>query len=462
MSTEVTTSAEAVLLGRMIEGDDPDFVDSVVTALSPAAFTTPAHRAVFNAAATLARDGNPVDLPALADRMEKVGSLAESGGPGMLASLTSTSLSAAASAPQLYLTAMADAERMRRLRDGLGALLARSQDGQISTADDLHTQVAALFSEDVPTVSALTPMRERMTTLYETLQRRAESDGSLDGVPTGWKDLDGGPDSMAILQGLKPGWLTILGARPGTGKTTAVVDWVRAACAAGKGVVLFSLEQPAAEITEQLVIAECANINRAKFKDPNELSEAAWDKVSEAMARVASWPLIIDGSARTLPQMRRVAAEASRTLQADGYSLDLAVQDFIQLTEAAPDQTHLSPHHRISAVANGFKAMAKDMGLSFVAAAQLGRESANEDRMPRLTDLKESGSLEEAADVVIMLHRPYAADAGNTTATPDQMQALVSKFRHGRAGGLVSRSFLGEFARTSEPMPIARAEPPAR
>lgn len=459
MSTEVTRNAEAVLLGRILEGDDPDFVDSAVTALSPAAFGRAGHRAVFTAAAGLAREGLPVDIPAVADRMESAGSLTEAGGTSMLAALTSTSLSAAASAPQTYLSAMADAERKRRLVDGLGNLLAQAQDGRIASADELNSRVSALFAEDAPTVSTLVPMQERVSELHTTLQQRAENAGGFDGVPTGWKDLDGGPDSMAILQGLKPGWLTIIGARPGSGKTTAVVDWIRAACAAGKGVVLFSLEQTAAEITEQLVVAECANINRAKLKDPNQLSDVAWDKVSEAMARVASWPLIIDGTARTLPQMRRVAAEARKWLRADGYDLDLVAQDYIQLADPAPDQTHLSKHHLISAIANGFKAMAKDMTVSCVVAAQLGRESANDERMPRLTDLKESGSLEESADVVVMLHRPYAADAGNTTATPDHMQALVAKFRHGRAGGVVSRSFLGEFARTSEPLPIVRSAP---
>src|SRR5699024_4575079 len=157
-------------------------------------------------------------------------------------------------APRLHLTALADVERTRRLHDGLANLLAQAQDGRLGSADELQARITDLFDATAPALSSLVPMPDRVSELQATMQRRLDAGDGFDGVPTGWKDLDGGKDSMAILRGLKPGWLVLLAARPGSGKTTSLIDWVRAACAAGKGVVLFSLEQPADELTEQIVV----------------------------------------------------------------------------------------------------------------------------------------------------------------------------------------------------------------
>lgn len=257
---------------------------------------------------------------------------------------------------------------------------------------------------------------------------------------------------MALVKGLKDGRLTVLAARPGTGKTTAIIDWVRAACDSGAGVVLFSLEQPAEEITELLVVAECGNMHRNKLQNPTELTDLGWDKVSEAMARVASWHLVIDDTARTLPQMRRVAAAARTKFQAEGTDLRIVFEDYIQLTEAGDQQqASLNQAQRLSEIANGFKAMAKDMSIAVVVAAQFNRGPTEGDRPPKLSDMKGSGGLEEAADLVIGLHRPYAIDPQGSSETPDDLHVLILKHRQGRAGGILSRSFLGEFARTSEP-----------
>ncbi|KZF17915.1 MULTISPECIES: replicative DNA helicase [Rhodococcus] len=450
---ENNSAAEQVLLGRLLEGDDEAFVASTVSALSPHAFSTDKHKAVFAAISTLVSTGHPVDLTSVVTELRRRDQLDVAGGPSGLSAMTHASLSASARAPQLHLEAMAGREQLRRLESEMELALDLIRDGQLSSVDEARSRLAKLFDAQSFQSTTLPDIRSQIEELKHSLDVRLVNgvDG-IDGVPTGWRDLDGGKDSMALVKGLKDGRLTVLAARPGTGKTTAIIDWVRAACDSGAGVVLFSLEQPAEEITELLVVAECGNMHRNKLQNPTELTDLGWDKVSEAMARVASWHLVIDDTARTLPQMRRVAAAARTKFQAEGTDLRIVFEDYIQLTEAGDQQqASLNQAQRLSEIANGFKAMAKDMSIAVVVAAQFNRGPTEGDRPPKLSDMKGSGGLEEAADLVIGLHRPYAIDPQGSSETPDDLHVLILKHRQGRAGGILSRSFLGEFARTSEP-----------
>ncbi|WP_161987451.1 replicative DNA helicase [Prescottella subtropica] len=453
--TEISKVAEQVLLGRLLEGDDDTFLASATSVLTPAAFTSVAHQVVFTAICRLVGDGMPVDLPMVAETLTARGQLTEIGGASTLSAMTTASLSASARAPQQHLEALASREQLGRLQAEMERALDLIRDGQLGSVDEVQARLSTVFDAPSFQSTVLPDIGVQVQDLHTTLQTRLQQGPEgIDGVPTGWADLDGGQDAMGLVKGLKPGWLTILAARPGTGKTTAIVDWVRAACNAGKGVVFFSLEQTAAELTELLVVAECGNLHRDKLQDPAQLSDIAWDKVSEAMANVAAWNLIIDDSSRTLPRMRRVAAAARSKFQANGGDLDVMFEDYIQLTDAAdPQQAAMPRAQQISDIANGFKAMAKDMGISVVAAAQFNRGPTESDRAPRISDMKGSGGLEEAADLVVGLHRPFAVDPHGSTETPDDLTCLMLKHRHGRAGGSFSRTFLGEFARTSEPRP---------
>ncbi|NLU65631.1 hypothetical protein HCA61_25715 [Rhodococcus sp. HNM0563] len=453
--SETIFVAEQVLLGRILEGDDESLLSQTVSALSPAAFATEAHRSVFQVICTLVSENRPVDLPSVAAELTEHNALGQVGGPSALAAMTTTSLSASARAPQQHLEALANREHMQRLATQMEQALDLIRDGHLATIDEVQVRLAGIFDTPSFQAAAVPDIGAQVQELRQELQVRLESGpGALDGVPTGWKDLDGGQDSMALVKGLKPGRLTILGARPGTGKTTAIVDWVRAACESGAGVILFSLEQTAAEITELLVVAECANLHREKLKDPSQLSDLAWDKVSESMARVASWNLVIDDTTRTLPRMRRMTAAARKKFQARGSDLHVMFEDYIQLTEASDAQQASQPRsQQISDIANGFKALSKDMNIHVVAAAQFNRNSADADRPPKSSELKGSGGLEEAADLILALHRPHAVDPQGATETPDELTILGLKSRHGRAGWAFPRTFLGEFARTSEPRP---------
>lgn len=466
MSTRTDSVAELVILGRMLEGTGDDFVSTAVSTIGPHALVEESHRIVFSAIAAVHAAGDPVDMVSVAAELTARGQLAQVGGATALAKLTEASLSSAARAPQLYLGKLADNERMRALQQGLDVLGSRMRDGTTDlTVDEIKAQVDALF--DSPSFQALTlvDIDTQLKALWATLGERRENKTGLGGVPTGWADLDGDPknrDAMALVKGLKPGWLVVLAARPGSGKTTSLIDWIRAAATADCGAVLFTLEMTAAEIVELLVIAECGTIHRDKLKDPNLLSSNGWDMVSEAIARIAKWPLIIDDTSESLPEFRRVAAAARAKFRAEGKDLHIVYEDYVQLTKTPGGRGNVSRSEEVSSFAKGFKKLAKDMMITCVVAAQFNRAAAENDRPPRLNDLKESGALEEDADLVIGLHRPFAVNGAAGGDTPDDMTVLLLKSRHSQGGAQFRRTFLGEFARTSEPLARIPYDSPPR
>ena len=456
MNTRTDSVAELVILGRMLEGSGDDFVSTAVATIGPHALVEENHRLVFSAIAAIHAAGDPVDVVSVAAELNSRGQLSQIGGAAALTRFTEASLASATRAPQLYLGKLADNERMRALQQGLDVLGSRIRDGANAlTVDEVKTQVDALF--DSPSFQALTlvDIDSQLKALWSTLEERRDNPTGLGGVPTGWADLDGDPnnrDAMGIVKGLKPGWLVILAARPGSGKTTSLLDWVRAAASADYGTVLFTLEMTSAEIVELLVVAECATLHRDRLKNPKLLSSNQWDLVSEAIARIASWPLIIDDTTETLPEMRRVAAAAKAKFRAEGKDLHILFEDYIQLTKSPGGRSAgVNRSEEVSSFSKGFKKLAKDLHVAVVAAAQFNRAAA-EGRAPRLDDLKESGALEEDAGLVIALHRPFAVNGAENGDTPDDLLVLLLKYRHGAAGGQFRRTFLGEFARTSEPL----------
>jgi replicative DNA helicase len=455
MSRESVYAAEQVVLGRILEADDSDFVSTAVSTIGPHALSDENHRTIFKAAADLHAAGSLVDLITVAAELSSRDQLAQIGGAAALTRLTEVSLASAARAPQLHLGKLADDERMRSLQRGFDLLATQLRDGRVAGVDELKAQVDAMFDSPSFQVLSLPQIEHQLNDLWSALKHREANETGINGVPTGWADLDGDPnnrDAMGIVKGLMPGWLVVLAARPGTGKTTALIDWVRAAASTNHGTLVFTLEMPATEIVELLVVAECGAIHRDRLKSPKLLTPTSWDRVSEAIATIAQWPLVIDDESRTLSAMRRVAAGARAAFRAVGTDLHIVFEDYIQLTKGSGARGNINRAEEVSSFSKGFKELAKDMRITCVILAQFNRGPAESGRPPRLDDLKESGALEEDADLVIGLHRPFAVAGVDGGDTPDDLHVLILKFRHGPMGASFRRTFLGEFGRTSEPL----------
>lgn len=452
--------SERVVLGTLIDGDT-EFRRTAMPALSAESFIRPDSKAIFHAVATLDRVGDSIDVPTVMQALDEVGQLEGIGGPAAVTRLVTESLTAAV--PRVHLQRVLESTQRRQVHEVMSRMLAAQ-----SAPDRVFDELDALRDVGADVSVTLPDLGEQLEAYQRELQRRRTMDTPLVGVPTGWKDLDGiySPDRGMERSGYLPGGferkhLVMIAARPGVGKTSVIIDFIRTACKAGKGVVFFSNEMPAEEIIELIVCAEVALYKRDKFKFPAEIPPAGWDRIAEVQADVTqNWHLIIDDQASTLADQRRVLAAARMKFRAEGVDLDIAFQDFIQRMRTPGGRGSKAEHEELGDFSKGWKDMAKEFGIAAVVAAQLRRPNGEIERRPRADDLRGSGSLEQDADVIVGLHRPYAVSGEASGQPPSFMEIVMIKVRHGEGGRVFERSFVGELAQTMETTRRILSEPP--
>lgn len=458
---DVSDLSERVVLGTLLDGD-PEFRRSAMPTLSPDSFTSPHFKAIFHAVSTLDRVGDAIDVPTVMQTLDEVGQLAGVGGPAAVTRLVTDSLAAAV--PRVHLQRVIEATQRRQVHEVMSRLLAAR-----ATPDQVFDELDAVRDVGTDVSVTLPDLGDQLADYQQELQRRRQMTTPLVGVPTGWRDLDGvyDPDPDKRRIGYLPGGferkhLVMVAARPGVGKTSVIIDFIRSACKAGKGVVFFSNEMPAQEIIELLVCAEVALYKRDRFKFPDDIPASGWDRIAEVQADITqNWHLIIDDQASTLADQRRVLAAARMKFRAEGVDLDIAFQDFIQRMSTPGGRGSKQQHEELGDFSKGWKDMAKELDIAAVVAAQLNRSSVEVERLPRADDLRGSGSLEQDSDVIIGLHRPYATGGQESGRTASEMQVVMIKVRHGAAGHTFDRAFVGELAQTMEPTRSILQEPPA-
>lgn len=457
MTTSVTTIAEQVVLGALLDGHDEDYLQQAASVLAPGAFDSPAHQRVFQSVCDLFLEGVPVGLGSVHEHLDKSGRLNEVGGYPALTDLMTAVLTEPASAPTTYLAQLGDQFAARK---SAGALRAISEQlGSGLTMDQAREQVETLFAAPSLSAAALPEIADQVAVAHQQFHDARLGKRQALGVPTGWSDLDGAPHlNRQLVGGLRPGWMVLLAARPGVGKTVALCDWVRAAAQSGHGLYVASTEMTATELVNRMVVSLCSTVTLDKYLNkPAELSASQLEQVESAMGQIADWDLIIDDESTDVPAIGRGAAAARARFRSTGGDLHVIYQDYIQLLQDPPGEQSQSPYQRVSKSSTRSKLLAKKMGVPFVAAVQLGREAV--DRSPRLDDLKETGQLEQDADLVIALDRPYATDAAGAEERgllPSDLTLHGLKFRHGRSGWEFKRDFVGEFMRTIDPSANAR------
>ncbi len=450
-STSPGPVAERVVLGALIDGDNVDYLQDAMSILAPSAFQHPGLQKVFSAVASLYLDGTPVGLEAVREHMAHKGTIDAIGGYPGLTDLTHTVLSEPQSAPRLYLAKLADAHtasvaalELHQIATDLGSQL---------TIDSARTRAEELFSRPSHTSAALPQLQEQVTAVAESVQFQIDNPNARRGIPTGWADFDGTDSRRAILGGLRPGWLVYVAARPTVGKTVVLTDFLRHACTQGHGAYFASTEMSEGEIILRLAVAETKSVNlQDAMHQPHALSPGQVEQLNNAFATISQWPLILDDEAADVPTMAARAAAARAGFRAAGCDLDIVFQDYVQMLSDPVGVTSSSTYARVSANSTRLKMLGKRLEVPVVAAAQIGRQNASEVRPPRMDDLKESGQLEQDADVSIGLHRPYALNpTAENPANPEDMTAYLLKHRHLLSGPSCTREFRGEFARTVEP-----------
>jgi replicative DNA helicase len=398
-------------------------------------FYAPKHETIFNAIMALYSKGEPTDVITVTDELTKNGELVRAGGADYLHQLTSI-VPTAANAP-FYAQIVAEKATLRRLVE-VGTRIAQmgySNEGEIEdlvnrAQEDVYGVTRAGVGEDY------VPLFDSIEAAVEEMERSQSRGGDMVGVPTGFRELD------EMTHGLHGGQFVILAARPAVGKSTLALDLARnAAIKHKKPVIFFSLEMGRAEIAMRLLSAESRIYLQSMRK--GSLTDNDWQRLAGVRGEINSAPLYIDDS----PNLTLVEIRAKCRRMAQRVGLEMIVIDYIQLMTSGKKVE--SRQQEVSEFSRALKLLAKELNVPVVAISQLNRNSEKSDnKVPEISQLRESGSLEQDADVVILLHREAMFEREHPRA--GEADLILAKQRNGPTGTIVV-NFLGQFSKFEDP-----------
>ncbi len=405
--------AEKALLGSLML--DKDAITKVVDFLRPEDFYKTSHSKIYQAMLNLFEKKEPIDLLTLTQKLEERKELEEIGGVSFLSEILSS-----VPTPAHLLHYAKIVKEKKILRDLIQASdeisnLAFNQEKDIDLIlDEAEKKIFNISRRSLN--QSFLPIKSELNSAFERIDKIHSQKGSLRGVTTGFPKLDD------ILGGLQKGDLILLASRPGVGKTTMALDIARAAAKKEKlPVGIFSLEMSKEQLIDRLISSE-ANVSLWKLRT-GKLSEEDFARIQDALSTLSEIPIYInDANPSTILQIRAM----SRRLQAE-KGLCLVVIDYLQLIQARnPDESMVQ---QITEISRGLKSLAKELNVPVLALSQLSRAveyRRGDQRRPKLSDLRESGSLEQDADVVLFIYRPDIKDP--------KTEIIVAKHRNGPVG----------------------------
>ncbi|MBM3252163.1 MAG: replicative DNA helicase [Candidatus Omnitrophica bacterium] len=402
---------------------DKDAIVRVADILRPGDFYRQAHNIVFAAMIDLYSKGEPIDLLSLSNRLEETGQLEEVGGPAYLTTLVNTVPTAA------HVLHYAKIVRHKKtLRDLIEAaehisqLGFREEETMEKILDEAEQRIFRISQKSLS--QEFLPVKNTLEEAFERIDKLHKGDGALRGVPTGFKELDD------ILAGLQKSDLIILAARPSLGKTALALDIACHVATKEKSPVgIFSLEMSRHDVVDRLIASQ-AGIDLWKLRT-GRLSSDGLDndfaRIQEALAVLSETPIFIDDAASpTVLQMRTMG----RRLQAE-HGLSLIIVDYLQLIQPAYNSDSLV--QQVTEISRALKGLARELEVPVLALSQLSRAvEGRPDQVPRLADLRESGSIEQDADVVLFIYREDKSK--KDSPRPNIADIMIAKHRNGPLG----------------------------
>ena len=429
-------TAEASLLGAMLISKDA-VISVAELGVSVDQFYRPAHQTIFEAMRSLMAVGEPIDVVTVADELRRAQMLDEVGGLEALMQLTVAT--PVVGNVHRYAKIVADTASLRRLIGVASEIaeIAYAEPDDVAKALDDAEQRIFVVAEDRVTDSTK-HVKELVHEATIELEKRFDSRVSLTGVPTGFADLDD------TLLGLQPSSLVIVGARPAMGKTAFALNIAsNVAMTSNLPVLIFSLEMSHSELTMRLLSTE-ARIDSKKLRTGN-ITEPEWTRINSAVGRLENRLLYLDDNANVTVMEIRAKA---RRLKAKHNGLGLIVIDYLQLMSGTNAE---SRQLEISEISRNLKILARELEVPVIALSQLSRKLEDRsDKRPQLSDLRESGAIEQDADVVLFIHRPevYRNEKGEGVGHDEKGVAdiMIAKHRQGPTG-TVRLVFFGESTR---------------
>lgn len=427
--------AEQSALGGMLLSKDA--VADVIETVRGVDFYLPKHEIIYDAVLALYSHGEPTDVITVTDQLSKDGLLSRAGGAEYLHTLTSLVPTAANAG--FYATIVAEKAVLRRLVEAGTRIVQMGYGSEGEVVDLVNNAQAEIYNVTggVQTEDYV-PLSDAVSTAIDEIEAAKGRDGQMTGVPTGFAELD------ALTNGLHPGQLILIAARPALGKSTLALDFARAAAIKhGQAAVFFSLEMGRSEIAMRLMSAE-ASVPLQNMRK-GTVDNRDWTTIAQVRGRINDAPLFIDDSPNmTLVEIR---AKARRLKQTN--DLKLIVIDYLQLMTSGKRVE--SRQQEVSEFSRALKLLAKELKVPVIALSQLNRgPEQRADKKPAVSDLRESGSLEQDADMVILLHREAAYEKDNPRA--GEADLIVAKHRNGPTA-TVTVGFHGHFSRFADMAP---------
>ena len=424
--------AEQSAIGGMLLSKDA--TADVIEVVRGIDFYVPKHEVIFEAILSLYSRGEPTDVIAVTDELTKAGDLSRAGGADYLHTLTGIVPTAANAG--FYASLVAEKAVLRRLVDAGTRIVQMGYASEGEVTDLVNNAQAEIYAVAGGTQSEdYVPLTEAVNEATDEIEAARGRDGSMTGVPTGFADLD------ALTNGLHAGQLILIAARPALGKSTVALDFARAAAIKhNHPTVFFSLEMGRSEIAMRLLSAEASVPLHAMRK--GTLESRDWTTIASTRGRINDAPLYIDDS----PNMTLVEIRAKCRRLKQTVGLKMVIIDYLQLMTSGKRVE--SRQQEVSEFSRALKLMAKELQVPVVALSQLNRgPEQRADKKPALSDLRESGSLEQDADMVILLHRESAYEKENPRA--GEADFIVAKHRNGPTD-TITVGFHGHFSRFAD------------
>jgi replicative DNA helicase len=423
--------AERSVLGAILL--DNHSLNAAMENLRTEDFFLEQHRRVFQRMVDLVEGQQAIDLVTLSDELHRRGELEASGGAAYLASLVDGMPRVANI--EHYARIVKEKALLRNLIHATHGIQQRAFEGEDPADAILDNAESSIFAvaEDRMRVG-LVPMKEIVQNNIERLERIFREGKSITGLSTGYGELD------RLTSGLQPSELLILAARPSQGKTALALNLAEnMAVRAGYPVAIFSLEMSKESLLQRMV-ASVAEVDAHKFRT-GHLGREDWKRMTDALGQIASAPLWIDDAGAVT--VTEIGAKSRRLKRDKGLSL--LIVDYLQLISARG--RFGNRNEEVSSITRGLKALAKELQVPVLVLSQLTRAPERDERRPQLADLRESGAIEQDADVVMFIYRPNFFKPGATPEERDVAELLLAKQRNGPTDRikLVFRSRLTRF-----------------
>lgn len=434
--------AEQALLGSVIE--DNETLNEIASFLTPTSFYKPAHQHIFRAILELVDLQQPIDEVILGDQLRSLNQLDEAGGYAYLAELVECVPSSGNIV--YYAKIVQEHALLRDLIATTTEIGRKSRDPEQNISDLLAEAERKIRDISVRTNKKnYSRIRDTLARSFKKLEKTSETKSEITGIPTGLIDLD------RYTSGLQNSDLIVIGARPSMGKTTLALNIASQVSIKKKvkgAILIFSLEMSEGQVSERMLTSE-SKVDSTNIRTGN-LEREEWDKLAMATEQLSMANICINDSTNLTPQ--EVTSITKQLDNEEENGVSLVIVDYLQLMKG--NRPNMPREQEIAEISRSLKALAKDLDIPVIALSQLNRGLENRsDKHPQLADLRESGAIEQDADIILFIYR----DEIYNDDSPDKgiAEIIISKHRNGKTG-IMKLAFIGKYTKFAN---LSRQEP---